>query len=334
MFSSRLKSWWLLSVAFPIAFSSGSAAQSSTDPDLQKGLSAYREAMLIIKKAEDLRAAGKREDALALYEDLVQKLEFFKRNNPRWNNFVTLRHIELCRSRIAELDSGTTEKVAKTRPSEVEKKESGEEGGDGTPHHRRTEERREEATASDRPTSSRVSRDNRAAIGHSRPSPSRFETSGYPARTGVLSSDQAASRMVSGSDGSDIARQRARILLSQGMYESAAEDFWKIIATGGGDLDSYYSLGTAYEKWAESLDAAGKEKEASERYRDAIAAFKQAIWLNHAYAPAYYSMGCIYARLKMRDDALHYFRKAIENSEAGSDLARRAAHNVQLLGGY
>jgi hypothetical protein len=38
--------------------------------------------------------------------------------------------------------------------------------------------------------------------------------------------------------------------------------------------------------------------------------------------------------MNLREDAVYYFKKAINTAGEGSDLARRARYNIQLLGGY
>jgi len=127
-------------------------------------------------------------------------------------------------------------------------------------------------------------------------------------------------------------RERARLRLAQEMYALAADDYRRVIEMEGEEIDSLYGLGTACEKLAEKLDAAGKRDEASERFRDAAAAYKKVIWRDPRYAPAYYSLGCVYARMGMRADAVHYFRKARAIAGEDTEIARRARYNIGLLG--
>ncbi|MDD5557781.1 MAG: tetratricopeptide repeat protein [bacterium] len=129
-------------------------------------------------------------------------------------------------------------------------------------------------------------------------------------------------------------RERAGIRLRMGEYAAAAEDFRRAAGHGPADVDLQYGLGTACEREGERLQSAGREREAHERYRDAAEAFKQVLWLEPGYAPALYSIGCVYARLGKRDDAVHYFRRAAEGAGEGSDLERRARYNLRLLGDY
>lgn len=360
----------LVTIVFPARLAP--AGPASADAEVAKGLSIYREALLLTKKAEELRTAGKREDALALYRNLMDKLEFFKNNNPRWNNSVTRHHIELCRRRIGELEMGIGKAAGRTTMVVMPEGEAGRaaesaagkaqeaasgtgEGGTAAPVAEAREapaqalpklaplqealDRMREGDRRRRPERPAPPLQGPAV---QRGSDSAPDTASAIERARALIAmgkadaalDLLRSAQASQPERADICRERARLYLSRGMYEPAAEDFGKLIAFGEADIDSYYGLGTACEKWAEKLESSGKAKEASEKYRDAIAAFKQVVWRQHAYAPAYYSLGCVYARLSRRDDAIYYFRKAVETSGAGSDLARRAAYNIQLLGGY
>ena len=129
-------------------------------------------------------------------------------------------------------------------------------------------------------------------------------------------------------------RLRGGLLLAKGDYRRAVGDYRRAIAAGGGDIDSRYGLGTALEKWAETLDAEGAGEAAAERYRAAAAEYKAVLWKRPDYPPACYSLGCVCARLHNRDDAAHYFRKTLEQAEDDSELARRARYIMKLLGEY
>jgi tetratricopeptide (TPR) repeat protein len=135
-------------------------------------------------------------------------------------------------------------------------------------------------------------------------------------------------------DSSEAWRARGGLLLAEGEYRRAVGDYRRAIAAGGGDIDSRYGLGTALEKWAETLDAEGAGEEAAERYRAAAAEYKAVLWKRPDYPPACYSLGCVCARMHKRDDAVHYFRKTLEQAENDSELARCARYNMKLLGEY
>ena len=91
---------------------------------------------------------------------------------------------------------------------------------------------------------------------------------------------------------------------------------------------------TPREKGAEKWGAGGGGGGASEKYRDAALEYKAVLWRRPDYPPACYSLGCVYARMGKKDDALYYFRKTLERAEKDSDLARRARYNMKLLGEY
>ncbi|MCX6356636.1 MAG: tetratricopeptide repeat protein [Candidatus Aureabacteria bacterium] len=126
--------------------------------------------------------------------------------------------------------------------------------------------------------------------------------------------------------------ERAVIYLRQKQYDRAAEDYRRVISCRGSDMEAYYGLGTVCEQWAETLFSRGKEKEAYDRYRDAIAAYKEVLWRAPGYAPAFYSLGCVYSRLGKTQDAAYYFKKTVETADAESDIARRARYNISLMG--
>jgi tetratricopeptide (TPR) repeat protein len=128
--------------------------------------------------------------------------------------------------------------------------------------------------------------------------------------------------------------ERAKIYLHKGVYDLAVVDFREAISCRAGNVEAHYNLGIAYEKWAEKLEAAGGGPRAYEKFREAIGEYKKAVWYDPGYAPAYYGLGCACSRMGMRDDARHYFQKAIETSERDSGIARRARYNLLLLGGY
>ena len=127
---------------------------------------------------------------------------------------------------------------------------------------------------------------------------------------------------------------RAKLLLAKQEYARAVEDYRKALAIEGGDIESHYGMGTALEKWAEKIEAEGGGGGASEKYRDAALEYKAVLWRRPDYPPACYSLGCVYARMGKKDDALYYFRKTLERAEKDSDLARRARYNMKLLGEY
>jgi tetratricopeptide (TPR) repeat protein len=128
--------------------------------------------------------------------------------------------------------------------------------------------------------------------------------------------------------------ERAKIYLNKNMYEAAARDFREAISCDADNMEAHYELGITCEKWAEKLEASGDAARAFEKFREAIVEYKKTLWLSRGYPPAYYGLGCAYARLGMREDARYYFKRAIGSAKPGSDLARRARYNVQLLGGY
>ena len=127
---------------------------------------------------------------------------------------------------------------------------------------------------------------------------------------------------------------RAKFLLANQEYARAVEDYRKAVAIEGGDIESHYGMGTALEKWAEKIEAEEGGGGASEKYRDAALEYKAVLWRRPDYPPACYSLGCVYARMGKKDDALYYFRKTLERVEKDSDLARRARYNMKLLGEY
>lgn len=128
--------------------------------------------------------------------------------------------------------------------------------------------------------------------------------------------------------------ERAKIYLNRNMFDLAARDYREAISCSASSVEAHYGLGITCEKWAERLEASGDSPRAYEKFREAILEYKKTLWYSRGYAPAYYGLGCAYSRLGMREDALYYFKRAMESAERGSDLARRARHNVQLLGGY
>lgn len=128
--------------------------------------------------------------------------------------------------------------------------------------------------------------------------------------------------------------ERAKIYLRQKLYERAVEDYRKVLSCGGDEVEGHYGLGTVYGKWGEQLSSVKRADMASEKYRDAIAAYKEVLWRCPGYAPACYSLGCTYARLGQREDAAFYFQKTVEHAGRDSDLSRRARYNISLMGGY
>lgn len=128
--------------------------------------------------------------------------------------------------------------------------------------------------------------------------------------------------------------ERAKIYLSKGVYDLAERDCREAISCRESSVEAHYNLGIACEKRAERLEATGDGARAYEKFREAIVEYKRSIWYDRGYAPAYYGLGCACSRMGMRDDARHYFQKAIENAERDSDMARRARYNMLLLGGY
>ncbi len=128
--------------------------------------------------------------------------------------------------------------------------------------------------------------------------------------------------------------ERAKIYLSRGMYDLAARDFREAISCRASSVEAHYNLGITREKWAEKLEASGDGARAYEEFHEAILEYKRSIWYGPGYAPAYYGLGCAYSRMGMRDDARHYFQRAVENAEHDSDVGRRAKYNMLLLGGY
>jgi hypothetical protein len=128
--------------------------------------------------------------------------------------------------------------------------------------------------------------------------------------------------------------ERAKIYLNRNMFDLAARDYREAISCSANSVEAHYGLGITCEKWAERLEASGDSPRAYEKFREAILEYKKTLWYSRGYAPAYYGLGCAYSRLGMREDALYYFKRAMESAKRGSDLARRARHNVQLLGGY
>lgn len=133
-------------------------------------------------------------------------------------------------------------------------------------------------------------------------------------------------------DSAEALRTRAGLRLAQGEYGAAVDDYRRAVAIGGGDLEAHYGLGTSLEKWAEKLEAEGAGNKAAEKYRDAAIEYKTVLWARPDYPPACYSLGCVYARMDKRDDALHYFRKTLERVEKDSELARRVRYNMKLMG--
>lgn len=127
---------------------------------------------------------------------------------------------------------------------------------------------------------------------------------------------------------------RAAILLARQEYARAVDDYRKALAIGGGDIETHYGLGTALEKWAEKTEAEGDARGAGEKYRDAALEYKAVLWRRPEYPPACYSLGCVYARMGKKDDALYYFRKTLERVEKDSDMARRTRYNMKLMGEY
>jgi len=128
--------------------------------------------------------------------------------------------------------------------------------------------------------------------------------------------------------------ERAKIYLNRNMYDLAARDYREAISCSANNIEAHYGLGTICEKWAERLEASGDAGRASEKFREAIVEYKKALWQSRGYAPAYYGLGCAYSRLGMREDARYYFKRAMDSAARGSDLARRARYNMQLLGEY
>lgn len=128
--------------------------------------------------------------------------------------------------------------------------------------------------------------------------------------------------------------ERAKAYLSRNAYDLAARDFREAISCRADNAEAHYNLGIAYEKWAEKLEASGEAARAGEAFQKAILEYKMSIWCDPAYAPGYYGLGCAYSRMGMREDARHYFQRAVESAEHGSDVARRARYNMLLLGGY
>jgi tetratricopeptide (TPR) repeat protein len=128
--------------------------------------------------------------------------------------------------------------------------------------------------------------------------------------------------------------ERAKIHLNRNTYDLAARDYREAISCSASSVEAHYGLGLACEKWAERLEASGNSARAYEKFREAVLEYKKTLWYSHGHAPAYYGLGCAYSRLGMREDARYYFKRAIENAEHNSDLARRARYNMQLLGEY
>jgi hypothetical protein len=82
----------------------GKCVLNADSDDHHAGLAVYREIALLMKKADELKGRGKSDEALTMYRDLIEKLLFFQKNNPSWNNALTKQDIELCRRRIEELE--------------------------------------------------------------------------------------------------------------------------------------------------------------------------------------------------------------------------------------
>lgn len=129
-------------------------------------------------------------------------------------------------------------------------------------------------------------------------------------------------------------REAASALMEQGLYEKAVEEYRRILIFKKNDREARCSLGTVYEKWAEKFERERNFTEAWNKYRDAVVEYKKALWSDPSYSPAYYGLGCVYARMGMRDDAVHYFKKVLEISAEGSELSSRARHNLRLMGVY
>lgn len=135
-------------------------------------------------------------------------------------------------------------------------------------------------------------------------------------------------------DSAEARAARAKILLARGEYARAAADYRRAVALGDDGLEAHYGLGTALEKWAEKSEADEDAAGAAERYRDAALEYKAVLWRRPDYPPACYSLGCVYARMGKKDDALYYFRKALGRVEKGSDLERRVRYAMKLMGEY
>lgn len=323
---------------------------ASHDSDLQKGLSVYRRALRRFARAESLLAQKKREEALGVYVELHQELEHFKRANPLWNNAVTNQKINYCRTQIRKLMKQLGKAPSpRRRPARA--------GGGPLIDRARALEKDEitlrkslPAAPPVLPAQSVASRQRGEPIGGMAParSPSysramglRDSVSVYEAAKKVRESGQEARALMLLDDALKLNPElreayvdRAAIYLDMEKYDSAADDYRKAITLGESGVHTRYGLGTAYEKQAEKMTSQGNREKAAELYRDAVEEYKEVLWQDHKYAPAYYSLGCAYSRLDRREDALHYFRKAVDTADRGSDLARKARYNLRLLGGY
>ncbi|MCX6355192.1 MAG: tetratricopeptide repeat protein [Candidatus Aureabacteria bacterium] len=128
--------------------------------------------------------------------------------------------------------------------------------------------------------------------------------------------------------------ERATVYVRQKQYSRAVDDYQKIIAYSRDKQEARYGLGGVYEKWAEELSSRGQRAEASKKFRDAIAEYKEVLWRRPGYPFACYSLGCVYSRLGQREDAIFYFKKTVENSQSDSALTRKARYNLRLMGDY
>jgi len=132
----------------------------------------------------------------------------------------------------------------------------------------------------------------------------------------------------------EVYMERAAVYQRQKQYARAVDDYRKVITYSHDKQEARYGLGGIYEKWAEELSSRGQRAEASKKFRDAIAEYKEVLWRRPGYPFACYSLGCVYSRLGQREDAIFYFKKTIENSQSDSDLSRQARYNLRLMGEY
>jgi tetratricopeptide (TPR) repeat protein len=295
----------------------GSPAFSAVQGDVSnEGLAVYREVIVVTKKAESLVKAGRAEEAIDLYERVMEKIIRLKEDNPRWNNAATERNIKLCREKIGHLIKTmrpAREESKRSRPSDAEKIVE-----------RAKEIEREEIRERSKGEAGKWSLrrlfrregDKEPAKGRRVELEKEQPNAGIPTTTAL------------------IFLERAQSYTKQGKHDLAIENYQKAITLGDEGIETRYGLGTAYEKLAEDLEASGKREESLEKYRDAIAEYKKVLWEkpNHIYA--LYSLGCVYARLGEREDALYFLKKTVQYADRKSDLASRARHDIRLLGGY
>ena len=340
-----------------LVFTASSSMPAISEPDMEKGLAIYREAFLVFRSADKLVEKGRAEEALRMYEAIYEKLVRFKNDNPLWNNAVTKQKIDYCRRKIERISKGLGmveyggRYMKRSEVRDIIKQARSLEKEEMRDRRVAGPDDRNKRDASPEDTGIEGGGSYLSRLSGNRSHSMKGGRARSPIVPGDLNALQKAKELrAQGRDGEALMiledaleynpenavayLERAELFLSKKQYDYAANDYRAAIYHGETGGKVHYGLGTAYEKQAEKLESTGTKKDAMDKYRDAVAEYKEALWQDHDYALAYYSLGCVYSRMGMREDAIYYFKKTLRTASRGSEVINRARYNIRLLGGY